>query len=130
MIQRFQSLFFLLTSIMLISIIYKFPILESEGIPYYLSNHFSSVRLLILFSATLSIFAIFQYRNTKRQKMISNIARLLITIVLVLIVFVYKEDKDIGIGLLLLIIPFIFLLIANFLIRKDEKLIESADRIR
>ena len=130
MIQRLQSLFFLFTSIMLIIIIYKFPILESENVSYYLSNHFPSVRLLILFSAALSIFSIFQFRNTKRQKMISNIARLLITIVLVLTVFVYKEDKNIGIGLLLLIIPFIFLLIANFLIRKDEKLIESADRIR
>ena len=111
-------------------IIYQFPILESEGVSYYLSNHFSSVRLLILFSAALSFFSIFQFRNTKRQKMISNIARLLITIVLALIVFVYKEDKNIGLGLFLLIIPFIFLLIANFLIRKDEKLIESSDRIR
>ena len=130
MIQRFQSLFFLFASIILIMIIYQFPILESAGVSYYLSNHFSSVRLLILFSAALSFFSIFQFRNTKRQKMISNIARLLITISLVLTVFVYKEDKNIGLGLFLLIIPFIFLLIANFLIRKDEKLIESADRIR
>ena len=130
MIQRFQSLFFLFASIILIMIIYQFPILESEGVLYYLSNHFSYVRLLILFSAALSFFSILQFRNTKRQKMISNIARLLITIALVLIVFVYKEDKNIGLGLFLLIIPFIFLLIANFLIRKDEKLIESADRIR
>lgn len=130
MIQRFQSLFFLFASIILIMIIYQFPILESESVSYYLSNHFSSVRLLVLFSAALSFFSIFQFRNTKRQKMISNIARLLITIALVLIVFVYKEDKNIGLGLFLLIIPFIFLLIANFLIRKDEKLIESSDRIR
>ena len=94
MVQRFQSLFFLFASIILIMIIYQFPILESEGVSYYLSNHFSYVRLLILFSAALSFFSIFKFRNTNRKKMISNIARLLITISLVLTVFVYKEDKN------------------------------------
>jgi len=78
----------------------------------------------------LSIFAIFQFKNRNRQKFIATIARFLITVALILIVFVYREDKAIGIGLLLLIIPFLSLIAANFFIKKDEKLVQSADRIR
>ena len=49
---------------------------------------------------------------------------------LILIVFVYREDRTIGLGLLLLIIPFTSLIVANIFIKKDEKLVQSADRIR
>jgi len=130
MIQRIQSLFFFFSAICLITIVYTFPILQETNVSYLLSEHFPLVRLVVFFSSALSIFAIFQFKNRNRQKFISTIARFLITVALILIVFVYREDKAIGIGLLLLIIPFLFLIAANFFIKKDEKLVQSADRIR
>jgi peptidoglycan/LPS O-acetylase OafA/YrhL len=130
MIQRIQSLFFFFSAICLIAIVYVFPILQDENISYLLYEHFPIVRLVVFFSSALSIFAIFQFKNRNRQKFIATLARFLITIALILIVFVYREDKAIGIGLLLLIIPFLSLIAANLFIKKDEKLVESADRIR
>ena len=130
MIQRIQSLFFFFSAICLIAIVYNFPILQDTNVSYLLSEHFPSVRLIIFFSTALSIFAIFQFKNINRQKFISTIARFLITVALILIVFVYREDRTIGLGLLLLIIPFTSLIVANIFIKKDEKLVQSADRIR
>ena len=130
MIQRIQSLFFFFSAICLIAIVYTFPVLQDENVFYLLCEHFPVVRLVIFFSSALSIFAIFQFKNRNRQKFISTIARFLITVALILIVFVYREDKAIGLGLLLLIIPFISLIVANIFIKKDEKLVQSADRIR
>ena len=130
MIQRIQSLFFFFSAICLITIVYNFPILQDKNVSYLLSEHFPLVKIIIFFSSAMSIFAIFQFKNRKRQRFISTIARLLITIALILIVFVYQEDSSIGLGLLLLIIPFTSLIIANIFIKKDEKLVQSADRIR
>ena len=130
MIQRIQSLFFFFSAICLITIVYIFPVLQDENGVYLLSEHFPLVRLLIFFSSALSIFSIFQFKNRNKQKIISTIARFLITVALVLIIFIYREDRDIALGLLLLIIPFTSLILANLFIKKDEKLIQSADRIR
>ena len=130
MIQRIQSLFFFFSAICLIAIVYTFPVLQDTNVSYLLSEDFPLVRLIIFFSSAISIFAIFQFKNRNRQKFIATIARFLITVALILIVFVYREDKAIGIGLLLLIIPFLSLIAANFFIKKDEKLVQSADRIR
>ena len=130
MIQRIQSLFFFFSAICLIAIVYTFPVLQDENVFYLLCEHFPVVRLVIFFSSAISIFAIFQFKNRNRQKFISTIARFLITIALILIVFVYREDRPIGLGLLLLIVPFTSLIIANIFIKKDEKLVQSADRIR
>ena len=130
MIQRIQSLFFFFSAICLINIVYTFPVLQDANVSYLLSEHFPPVRLVIFFSSALSIFAIFQFKNRNRQRFISTIARFLITIAVIFIVFVYREDRSIGLGLLLLIIPFTSLIIANIFIKKDEKLVQSADRIR
>ncbi len=130
MIQRIQSLFLFFSAVCLITIVYTFPVLQDMNASYFLSEYFPLVRLIIFFSSALSVFAIFQFKNRNRQRLISTIARFLITVSLILIVFLYREDKSIGSGLLLLIIPFISLILANIFIKKDEKLVQSADRIR
>jgi len=130
MIQRIQSLFFFFSAICLIAIVYTFPVLQDENVSYLLCAYFPPVRIVVFASSALSIFAIFQFKNRNRQRFIATIARFLITVALILIVFVYREDTAVGIGLLLLIIPFLSLIAANFFIRKDEKLVQSADRIR
>ena len=130
MIQRIQSLFFFFSAICSITIVYTFPVLQSETTTYLLKEHFAEARLFVFLSACLSIFAIFQYKNRKAQQLISSIARLMITIAFFLIVFLHRKEEVFGIGMILLIVPFIALICANFFIKKDEKLVKSADRIR
>ena len=130
MIQRVQSLFFFFSAICLITIVYTFPVLQDDTASYLLKEHFANARLFVFLSAALSVFAIFQFKNRKRQMLIAAISRFMITIAFFLLVFVYRDEEAFGIGMILLIVPFISLYAANFFIKKDEKLVKSADRIR
>ena len=130
MIQRVQSLFFFFSAICSITIVYAFPVLQDETTSYLLKEHFTYARLCVLLSAALSIFAIFQFKNRKRQQLIASFSRLMITVAFFLIVFLHSEEKVFGLGMMLLIVPFITLIAANFFINRDEKLVNSADRIR
>ena len=130
MIQRVQSLFFFFSAICSITIVYTFPVLQNKTTSYLLKEHFADARLFVFLSAGLSLVAIFQFKNRKVQQLIASIARLMITIAFFLIIFLHRNEELIGIGMILLIIPFIALIAANFFIKKDEKLVRSADRIR
>ena len=130
MIQRVQSLFFFFSAICSVTIVYTFPVLQDETTSYLLKEHFSDARLFVFLSAALSIFAIFQFKNRNRQQIIASIARLMITIAFFLIAFLHREEQVFGLGMILLVVPFVALIVANFFIKKDEKLVKSADRIR
>ena len=130
MIQRVQSLFFFFSAICSVTIVYAFPVLQDESTSYLLKEHFADARLFVFLSVALSVFAIFQFKNRKRQQLIAYVARLMITIAFLLIVFLHRKDEAVGLGMILLIVPFISLIVANFFIKKDEKLVKSADRIR
>ena len=132
MIQRVQSLFFFFSAICSITIVYTFPVLESEttNISFLLKDNFADARLFLFLSAALSLFAIFQFKKRNVQQLIASIARFMITIAFFLIVFLHRNEEVFGIGMILLIVPFISLIAANFFIKQDEKLVKSADRIR
>ena len=130
MIQRIQSLFFLFSSLLSLSIVFYFPILSDDGTFLYLYDGFIYLRFLIFLSVFLSLFAIFQYKNRNRQRLISSLARLMITIFYILILLLYKQDNTLESGVFLFIIPFASLFIASFFIKKDEKLVRNSDRIR
>ena len=130
MIQRIQSVFFLLSALTSILIIFYFPVLSNEGVNLFLFENFIYLRLLLLLSSLLAIFAIFQYKNRSRQRLISSLSRLMITFFYIVTLVFYKEDFDFEIGLFLCIIPFILLFIASYFVKKDEKLIKDSDRIR
>ena len=130
MIQRIQSVFFLLSALTSILIIFYFPVLSNEADNLFLFDHFVYLRLLLLSSSLLAIFAIFQYKNRSRQRLISSLSRLMITFFYIITLVFYKEDFDFEIGLFLCIIPFILLFIASYFVKKDEKLIKDSDRIR
>lgn len=130
MIQRIQSVFFLLSALTSILIIFYFPVLSNEGENLFLFNRFVYLRLLLLSSSLLAIFAIFKYKNRSRQRLISSLSRLMITFFYIITLVFYKEDFDFEIGLFLCIIPFILLFIASYFVKKDEKLIKDSDRIR
>jgi len=130
MIQRVQSLFFFFSAICSITIVYTFPVLQDDTTSYLLKEHFAYARLFVFLSAALSLFAIFQFKNRKQQQLIASISRLMITVAFFLIVFLHREEEAFGIGMILLLVPYITLIAANFFIKKDEKLVKSADRIR
>lgn len=130
MIQRVQSLFFFFSAICSVTIVYAFPVLQDESTSYLLKEHFVDARLFVFLSVALSVFAIFQFRNRKRQQLIASAARLMITIAFFIIAFFYREERTFDIGLFLFFIPYLTLFLAGYFVKKDEKLVKSADRIR
>ena len=115
--------------ISLVVIIVNYPILINNADKFYIEN-FPVIKYIMLSSIFLTTYSIFQYKKLKRQRLLVSFSRLIVTIGIILIVVLYKKDYDLELGFYLLIIPFIFLLISDFLIKKDQKLIKSADRIR
>ncbi|MFL2573355.1 MAG: DUF4293 family protein [Flavobacteriales bacterium] len=130
MIQRIQSIFFLLSALASLLIIFIAPVLSNEDGLYYLYNDFPYLRLLLFVSAFISIYAIFQYKNRSKQRLLSSLSRLMITFFYLIVLLVYREKFNFESGLFLCIIPFLLLFLASFFIKKDEKLIKDADRIR
>ena len=134
MIQRVQSLFFFFSAICSVAIVYAFPVLQDENTSYLLKENFADARLFVFLSVALSVFVISQFKNRKRQQLIAYVARLMITIAFLLVVFLHKEEgveeRAFGIGLFLFFIPYLALFLAGYFVKKDEKLVKSADRMR
>ena len=130
MIQRIQSIFFLLSSLASLYIIFYVPVLSKENELLYLHNEFTYLRLFLIISAFLSLFAIFQFKNRNRQRLISSFSRLMITLFYLAIILIYREKYDFELGVFLCVIPFLLLFLASYFIKKDERLIRDADRIR
>jgi len=129
MIQRLQSLILLLAAFWSLVIVFYFPVLQSGEIQVLLKEKLSYARLSVFISVGLNIFTIFQFRNRNRQIFINQISKLFLSIAFIMII-VQKGELDFAFGFFLFIIPYLLIILANYLIRKDEKLVKSADRIR
>lgn len=129
MIQRLQSLILLLAAICSLIIVFYFPVLQSGEIYILLTERLSFARLSVFLSVGLNIFSIFQFKNRNRQIFVNQISKLLLSIAFIIIIF-QRGDLNFAIGLFLFVIPYLLIILANYLIRKDEKLVKSADRIR
>ena len=129
MIQRLQSLILLLSALSSLIIIFYFPVLQNTHIEVLLTNELSFARLSVFLSVGLNIFSIFLFRNRKRQIIINQISKLFLSIAFIIIVF-QRGELNFAIGLFLFIIPYLLIILANYLIKKDEKLVKDADRIR
>ena len=130
MLQRVQSLFFFFSAICSVTIVYVFPVLQDESTSYLLKEHFAEARLFVFLSVALSVFAIFQFKNRKRQQLIASAARLMITIAFFIIAFFHREERVFDLGLFLFFVPYLALFLAGYFVKKDEKLVKSADRVR
>ena len=130
MIQRIQSIFFLLSAMVSLFIVGFIPVLSQENQIMFLYKDFIYLRLFLLVSVFLSLYAIFQYKNRNKQRILSSLSRLMITFFYLAILFFFRDDYKFEIGVFLCIIPFLFLFGASYFIKKDEKLIKDADRIR
>ena len=130
MIQRIQSIFFLFSAMTSLFIIFFVPVLSQEYQQMYLYKDFIYLRLFLFISAFLSFYAIFQFNNRSKQRILSSLSRLMITFFYLVILFFFKEEYKFEIGVFLCIIPFILLFGASHFVKKDERLIKDADRIR
>ena len=130
MIQRIQSIFFLLSSTASLLIIFLFPIFSRENELFFLYYDFAYLRLFLFASAFISFYAIFQFKNRSKQRILSSLSRLMITIFYLVVLFIYRQEYNFESGIFLCIIPFVLLFLASFFIKKDEKLVKDADRIR
>ena len=130
MIQRIQSVFFLFSAMTSLFIIFFVPVLSQEYQQMYLYKDFIYLRLFLFISAFLSFYAIFQFNNRNKQRILSSLSRLMITFFYLVILFFYREEYKFEIGVFLCIVPFILLFGASHFVKKDERLIKDADRIR
>ena len=129
MIQRLQSLILILSALCSLIIVFYFPVLQNDNIQVSLTEKLSYARLSVFLSVGLNIFSIFQFRSRNRQIIINQISKLFLSIAFIIIIF-QRGELNFAIGLFLFIIPYFLIIFANYLIKEDEKLIKSADRIR
>lgn len=157
MIQRIQTVWLFLASFVLFGL-FVFPYvnfidLVGLGKRILVTGTFSSVNnesvretssimlaLVSGFVALLPLIAIFQFKNRKNQ---IKLIGLIIVLIIVLGVWMFSnaasklagisqtiQPGNIGVGFFLLPVAVILLAMAIGGIRKDEKLIKSADRLR
>ena len=129
MIQRLQSLILLFSALFLLIIVFYFPVLQSGEKFVFLTEQLCYARLCVFLSVGLLIFSIFQFKNRSRQLIINQVSKVFISIAFVIIIF-QRGELNFAIGLFLFIIPYLLIILANYFIKKDEKLVKSADRIR
>lgn len=154
MIQRIQTIYLALAAIVL-SISLFFPLFgfknaaqEFFSVDAYnvintntgkITEASGKLGLLILIPLTivLILFVIFQYANRKRQMALGNLLYLLLAGIITYLMFYTEwnrpdtmETMSWGYGYFgpIAALPFVFL--ANRAIKKDEKLIQSLDRLR
>ena len=136
MLQRVQTIYLLLASIISGGLIFIFPIWKlNDGLEVFAT---SNMVVLGLFfgSAILSLIAIFMFKNRKLQFVLGRLAIILNFILLGF--FVYQslmvsgeaEASEKGIGMFLPVVSIVFLALANKAIKKDEDLVKSVDRLR
>jgi len=129
MIQRVQSLFLFFAAIVSLVILFEVPVF-TLGEDKLLMTQFRYPSLFLLLSVLLSIYTILKFNNRLLQIRLVSFARFAISISFILLFLEMGEDKKMYLGIFLLIIPYTILLLSAYFIKKDEKLVRSADRIR
>ena len=145
MIQRIQSLFYLLAGGAFGSLFF-FPFAESEKpIPDYMSDQVYNImdHGVMMGLTTLgtigAIVAIFLFNNRKNQLRLGNVVitmAILLPLVAFLLLYVEKTAMDSKIaindqiGLYVPLVVLLFAFLANRAVKKDDKLVNSMDRLR
>ena len=129
MLQRIQSVFLFLSSIITFIMIFFVPIFEIESKEMFASD-FLWAKVFLFISAFLSLISINLYKSRKKQILLCSFSRTQITIALILLLFMYKKELNVKVELLLFAIPYLLLILSSYFIKKDEKLVKSSERIR
>ena len=113
----------------MLAITYFLPVLVSlNGDSFFTYQNIYS-HITILASSFLLLYSIFQFKNRKKQLLFNQISKFLLSATF-FILFFSKGEALPDRGMFVFIIPYVLILLANKFIKKDEKLVQSADRIR
>ena len=129
MLQRIQSVFLFISSVITLIMIFFVPIFELESKEMFASD-FLWAKVFLFISSLLSLISITSYKNRKKQILLCSFSRTQITIALILLLFMYKKQMNVKIDLLLFAIPYLLLILSSYFIKRDDKLVKSSDRIR
>jgi hypothetical protein len=143
MIQRIQSIYLLLASVISGGLIFVFNLWSAPGHTTYVIDLFNEdsfllngISLLFLLSATSTFIAIFLFKRRQLQFVLGRISILINLLLLGLLIYVSlilpgeMKISEKGIGMFLPILAIVFVVFANKAIQKDEDLVKSVDRLR
>lgn len=138
-IQRIQSIYLLIAAIAS-SALFVLPFatapIQQEGMfvdgDFDINDHIALIVLTTVVTI-LSFVTVFLYNNRILQINIGKVNVILVLILIGLVGYLFSTFSivpSLGVGLIIPIVVFIFILLANKNIKKDEKLVRSADRLR
>ena len=133
MIQRVQSLFLFFAAKSSLVILFYAPVFINASNPekFLKLKEVQFPTLALSLSILLSIYSIFLYKNRLLQLKIVSFAKLAVSLSFLLLVLLpVKEGFVMYYGQFFLLVPFLVLFLSTYFIKKDEKLVRSADRIR
>lgn len=143
MIQRIQSIYLLLASIVSGGLIFVFNLWNTIKEKIFVVDLFSReaitlkvIPLMFIMSAVLSIVSIFLFKNRKLQFVVGRIIILINLFLLGLLIYLSlnlsgeTNVSEKGIGMFLPILAILLVVLANKAIKKDEDLVKSVDRLR
>jgi hypothetical protein len=137
MIQRIQTIYLILTFLMIGILPFIFPLWTlSDGKDYFFMQN-QIYAILLGLSTAITIYSIISFKKRQTQFVANRLNMILNLILLGLFVYhslnvsgetVVVSEK--GIGMFLPILAIVFLVLANKAIKKDEDLVKSVDRLR
>ncbi|APZ45001.1 hypothetical protein BW723_01260 [Polaribacter reichenbachii] len=143
MIQRIQSIYLLLASVVSGGLIFVFNLWNTIKEKIFVVDLFSKeaitlkvIPLMFILSAILSIVTIFLFNNRKLQFVVGRIIILINLFLLGLLIYLSLNlsgettVSEKGIGMFLPILAILLVVLANKAIKKDEDLVKSVDRLR
>ena len=143
MIQRIQTIYLLLASIISGVLIFVFNLWKSIeknifafDLLYSDSYLLKGIPISFIVSALLAFVAIFLFKNRKLQFVIGRLTILINLILLGVLIYVSltlpgeAAVSEKGIGMFIPVLAILLLVLANKAIKKDEDLVKSADRLR
>ena len=144
MIQRIQSVYLLLATLISGGLIFVFNLWINElGNKFFVIDSFSSgnvmlvtMAMLFFVSALISGITIFKFKNRQLQFVLGRMTILINFFLLGILVYFSQnlsgeiQVSEKGIGLLIPIFTILLVVMANKSIKKDEELVKSVDRLR
>jgi drug/metabolite transporter (DMT)-like permease len=143
MIQRIQTIYLLLASVVSGGFIFVFNLWDTLTGKIFAADLFFQegiqlrmIPVLFLASAVTSFVAIFLYNKRQLQFVIGRIVILINLFLLGLLIYLSltlpgeKLVSEKGIGMFLPILAILLIVLANKAIKKDEDLVKSVDRLR
>ena len=126
MIQRIQSLFLLICS--LINLVYCYHLYFADTLDKLISG--VVVLLFPLIISIISFYTIFKYKNRQTQFVLNRFSIILCFLFVGILIFMFDIISSFEWINLVPLFSIVLLVLANRAIKKDDDLIRSIDRIR